>query len=235
MGQRERASGPGVNLRGYLFLMATRTRQPHGLEYDPVEACQHLCLAEPRLEDLIGRAGAFTLRPPATQSLFAALAKSIVYQQLSGRAAATILERVITLYHPKRFPTPSDILATQPERLRGAGLSNAKTAALLDLAARTVAGTIPSVALARRMDDEGLVERLTAVRGVGRWTVEMLLMFRLGRSDVLPLSDLGVRKGYARTFRTRGLPSPEAMRRRAERWRPYRSVASWYLWRALEL
>jgi DNA-3-methyladenine glycosylase II len=215
--------------------MATRTRRSPGLDYDPDLACQHLCLAEPRLEGLIARAGEFTLRPVATQSLFAALAESIVYQQLSGKAAATILGRMVALYHPKRFPTPSDILETPPERLRSAGLSNAKTAALLDLAARTVDGTVPSVALARRIADDALVERLTAVRGIGQWTVEMLLIFRLGRADVLPLGDLGVRKGYARTFRTRGLPSPEAMRRRAERWRPYRSVASWYLWRALEL
>lgn len=187
------------------------------------------------MDDLIGRAGPFSLRPVRTQSLFAALAESIVYQQLSGNAAATILGRVVALYHPKRFPGPSDVLDTPSERLRGAGLSTAKTAALKDLAARTLDGTVPSTALARTMEDEALIERLTTVRGVGRWTVEMLLMFRLGRPDVLPLGDLGVRKGFARTFRTRGLPTPQAMQRRAERWRPYRSVASWYLWRALEL
>jgi 3-methyladenine DNA glycosylase/8-oxoguanine DNA glycosylase len=215
--------------------MATRTKQAHGLEYDPELARHHLRSAEPRLGELIERAGAFTLSPPRTQSVFAALAESIVYQQLSGKAAATILGRVVALYHPKRFPGPSDVLDTPPQRLRGAGLSAAKTAALRDLAARTIDGTVPSMALARQMDDEALIERLTTVRGIGRWTVEMLLIFRLGRSDVLPLGDLGVRKGYARTFRTRGLPSPDAMRRRAERWRPYRSIASWYLWRAMEL
>jgi 3-methyladenine DNA glycosylase/8-oxoguanine DNA glycosylase len=209
--------------------------RPHGLDYDPELACVHLRAAEPRLDDLIARAGAFSLRPVPTQSLFVALARSIVYQQLSGKAAETILGRVIALYRPKRFPGPSDILETAPERLREAGLSNAKTAAIRDLAARTIDGTVPSLALARRMDDDALVERLTTVRGVGRWTVEMLLMFRLGRADVLPVGDLGVRKGFARTFRTRGLPTPDAMVRRAERWRPYRSVASWYLWRALEL
>lgn len=215
--------------------MATRTKQPRGLDYDPDLACSHLRSAEPRLDELIARAGAFTLRPAHTQSLFAALAESIVHQQLSGSAAATILGRVVALYHPKRFPGPSDILETPPERLRGAGLSNAKTAALRDLAAHTLDGTVPSIANARQMDDDALIERLTAVRGIGRWTVEMLLLFRLGRPDVLPVGDLGVRKGYARTFRTRGLPAPEAIQRRAERWRPYRSVASWYLWRALEL
>jgi 3-methyladenine DNA glycosylase/8-oxoguanine DNA glycosylase len=215
--------------------MATRTTRPRGLDYDPELACRHLRDAEPRLHELISRAGPFTLRPVHTQSLFAALAESIVYQQLSGSAAATILGRVLALYHPERFPGPSAILETPPERLRGAGLSTAKAAALRDLAARTLDGTVPSIALARRMDDDALIERLTAVRGIGRWTVEMLLIFRLGRSDVLPVGDLGVRKGYARTFRTQGLPTPEAMRRRAERWRPYRTVASWYLWRALEL
>jgi DNA-3-methyladenine glycosylase II len=215
--------------------MATRTRRPRGLEYDPVLACRYLGSAEPRLRELITRAGPFTMRPTPTQSLFGALAESIVYQQLSGKAAATILGRVVALYHPKRFPGPSDVIDTPPDRLRAAGLSTNKTAALRDLAERTIDGTVPSMALARRMDDEALVERLTAVRGIGRWTVEMLLIFRLGRSDVLPLGDLGVRKGYARTFRTRGLPTPEAMRRRGERWRPYRSVASWYLWRAAEV
>jgi len=215
--------------------MATRTTRPRGLDYDPELACSHLRIAEPRLDELISRAGAFTLRPVPTQSMFAALAEAIVYQQLSGSAAATILGRVVALYHPRRFPAPDDVLETPPERLRGAGLSGAKTTALRDLAARTLDGTVPPMSLARRMDDDALIERLTVVRGIGRWTVEMLLMFRLGRPDVLPVGDLGVRKGYARTFRTRGLPAPEAMRRRAERWRPYRSVASWYLWRALEL
>src|SRR5262245_27244297 len=213
--------------------MATRTK-PRGLEYDPELACRFLASAEPRLAELMTRAGPFTLRPAPTQSLFGALAESIVYQQLHGKAAATILSRVVALYHPKRFPGPSDILDTPSERLRAAGLSTAKTAALQDLAARTIDGTVPSIALARRMDDESLVERLTAVRGIGRWTVEMLLIFRLGRPDVLPLGDLGVRKGYARTFRKRGLPAPTVIERHGERWRPYRSVASWYMWRALE-
>lgn len=207
----------------------------NGLDYDPMVACAHLTGADPALGQLIVRAGAFQLRPEPTQSLFAALAESIVYQQLSGKAAETILGRVIALFAPKRFPTPRDLVAIPPERLRGAGLSAAKTAALKDLAARTLDGTVPTMTRVRRMGDEEIIERLTLVRGIGRWTVEMLLMFRLGRSDVLPLGDLGVRKGFALTFRKRGLPEPEAVRRRAERWRPYRTVASWYLWRALEL
>jgi 3-methyladenine DNA glycosylase/8-oxoguanine DNA glycosylase len=123
--------------------------------------------------------------------------------------------------------------------LRGAGLSRAKIASLRDLAARSAGGQVPSLAALARMDDEAIVEALTAIRGVGRWTVEMLLMFRLGRPDVLPLADFGIRKGFAKVFRSRraradGLASPAEIARRGERWRPYRSVASWYLWRALD-
>jgi DNA-3-methyladenine glycosylase II len=206
-----------------------------GLTYDPELACRHLSEADPRLGELIARAGVFTMRPEPTQSLFAALVESIVYQQLSGKAAASILGRVVALYRPRRFPRPRDILDTPPERLRAAGLSAAKTAAVRDLAARTIDGTVPSMARVRRMSDEEIIMRLTAVRGVGRWTVEMLLLFRLGRPDVLPLADLGVRKGFARAFSRRVLRDPLVLSRRAERWRPYRSVASWYLWRALDL
>jgi DNA-3-methyladenine glycosylase II len=209
--------------------------RPDGLGYDPELACRHLCGVDPALDALIARVGAFTMRPVPTHSLFQVLVRSIVYQQLTGRAAATILGRVIRLFAPKRFPTPLDLLHIPPEQLRAAGLSTAKTAALKDLAARALDGTVPSLSRVRRMDDEEIVERLTQVRGIGRWTVEMLLIFKLGRPDVLPLGDLGVRKGFALTFGKRKLPAPTAMSRRAERWRPYRSVASWYLWRALEL
>jgi 3-methyladenine DNA glycosylase/8-oxoguanine DNA glycosylase len=206
-----------------------------GLTYDPDAACRHLTAADPRLGALIARAGAFTMRPEPTQSLFAALVESIVYQQLSGKAAETILGRVIALYRPRRFPRPVDILETPVERLRAAGLSAAKAAAVKDLATRTLEGTVPSMTQVRRLSDEEIIERLTTVRGIGRWTVEMLLLFRLGRPDVLPLGDLGVRKGFARTFNRRALLDPLVLHRRAERWRPYRSVASWYLWRALDL
>ena len=175
------------------------------------------------------------MRPAPAHSLFQVLIRSIVYQQLTGRAAATILGRVTRLFAPKRFPTPGDLLDIAPELLRGAGLSTAKTAALRDLAARALDGTVPTLSRVRRMHDEEIIERLTAVRGVGRWTVEMLLIFKLGRPDVLPVSDLGVRKGFALTFGSRKLPAPAIMHRRGKRWRPYRSVASWYLWRALEL
>jgi 3-methyladenine DNA glycosylase/8-oxoguanine DNA glycosylase len=209
--------------------------RPHGLCFDPDDACRHLVTADPHLAALMTRVGAYRMRPEPTQSLFTALLRSIVYQQLSGKAAATILGRVNQLFAPRRSPTPGELLEIAPERLRAAGLSAAKTAAVRDLAARTLDGTVPPLARIRRMEDEEIIERLTVVRGIGRWTAEMLLIFRLGRPDVLPVTDLGVRKGFGITFRTRRLPEPSVMARRGERWRPYRSVASWYLWRALEL
>lgn len=183
---------------------------------------------------LIERHGPFRLKPEAGRSPFAALAESIAYQQLTGKAAATIFSRVLALYRPKRFPAPVDVLATADETLRSAGLSRAKVVAVKDLARRTLDGTVPTLAQLRRLDDEEIVERLTVVRGVGRWTVEMLLISRLGRPDVLPAHDYGVRKGFQRAFRTRGLPTPAQVLRRGERWRPYRTVASWYLWRVLD-
>jgi DNA-3-methyladenine glycosylase II len=140
----------------------------------------------------------------------------------------------VALFRPRRFPFPGDVLLAPDEALRAAGLSRAKVAALKDLASKTIDGTVPSLRVLRRMEEEEIVERLTRVRGVGRWTVEMLLIFRLGRPDVLPAGDYGIRKGYARTFRVHALPTPRQILRRGERWRPYRTVASWYLWRALE-
>jgi 3-methyladenine DNA glycosylase/8-oxoguanine DNA glycosylase len=206
-----------------------------GLDYDPVLACRHLTESDPRLGELITRVGSFGLRPRSTHSLFTALARAIVYQQLSGAAAATILGRVKAIYAPKRFPTPRDILSTPPERLRAAGLSTAKTAALRDLAERSLDRTVPSMSQVRLMNDEAIIERVIQVRGIGRWTAEMLLIFRLGRGDILPVSDLGIRKGFALTFGSWRLPAAGTITRRAERWRPYRSVASWYLWRACDM
>src|SRR3954453_4190521 len=215
--------------------LAPLPKRPQGLCFDPDEACRHLVAADPQLGDLIARVGSYRMRPQPTHSLFTALLRSIVYQQLSGKAAATILGRVNRLFAPRRFPTPGELLRIEPERLRQAGLSAAKTAAVRDLAARTLDGTVPPLARIRRMEDEEIIERLTVVRGIGRWTAEMLLMFRLGRPDVLPVTDLGIRKGFALTFGVRRLPAPATITRRAQRWRPYRSVACWYLWRALEL
>jgi 3-methyladenine DNA glycosylase/8-oxoguanine DNA glycosylase len=215
--------------------LATTPIGADGLCYDSAAALLHVSRADPQLGALIEQVGEFRLRPEPTQSLFTALLRSIVYQQLSGRAAATILGRVHQLFLPRGAPTPRALLDMAPDRLRAAGLSAAKTLAVRDLAARTLDGTVPSLARIRRMDDEEIIERLTAVRGIGRWTAEMLLIFRLGRPDVLPLTDLGIRKGFGVTFRRGRLPTSSMMARRGERWRPYRSVASWYLWRALEL
>ena len=166
--------------------------------------------------------------------MFHALAEAITYQQLSGKAAATIFGRMVKLFAPKRFPTPADLLAMPDARLRGAGLSTAKTAALKDLARKTLDGTVPRLSSVRRLSDAEIVERLTAVRGIGTWTAEMVLIFRLGRSDVLPVADLGVRKGFMLTYGLDELPTADEMTEHAERWRPYRTVASWYMWRALD-
>ena len=212
------------------------------LPFDPVEAIAHLCAHDARLAALIDRAGPFTLRLDRSASPFASLLESILYQQLHGKAAATIHRRVRE--HFGGDPTPQLLLATPDDVLRAAGVSANKIRALRDLAARTLDGSVPSAAAIRKMRDEQIVERLTAVRGIGRWTVEMLLIFRLGRPDVLPATDYGVRMGFALTFqrlpRTRAieaasLPTPETILRRGQRWAPYRSIASWYLWRACDL
>jgi 3-methyladenine DNA glycosylase/8-oxoguanine DNA glycosylase len=163
------------------------------------------------------------------------LVHAVTHQQLNGIAAATILKRVLALYPEKRFPSPEDLLATPDQQLRGAGLSRAKTAALKEIAAKTIDGVVPGPLAIARMSDQEILERLTSVRGVGPWTVEMLLMFTLGRRDVLPVTDYGVRKGFALIYRWRELPTPRELLDYGERWRPHRSTAAWYLWRALEL
>jgi 3-methyladenine DNA glycosylase/8-oxoguanine DNA glycosylase len=198
-------------------------------------ACRELASRDRALGAVIERVGGQGFPPPASATAFEALAHSIVYQQLSGKAAATIFGRFRALYDCPDFPEPAVILDTPHTAMRGAGLSEAKARAIRDLAEHAGRGTIPSIAVLRRMTPEDVIERLTVVRGVGRWTVEMLLLFRIGHPDVLPAHDLGVRKGLARIMKRRELPEPEAVLRRGERWRPYRSVASWYLWRATEL
>lgn len=214
--------------------MKTETPEHDGLCYDPREAVRHLASADPLMADLMRRAGPFALRVRGMQNPFEALARNIIYQQLHGRAAEAIHRRVLDLFDKGRL-RPRDLLEAPEERLRGAGLSAAKLAALKDLAAKTLDGTVPGLARIRRMSDEEIVERLTRVRGVGRWTVEMLLIFRLGRPDVLPTGDYAVRKGFAITYGLDDMPRPRQLESHGELWRPYRSVASWYLWRALEL
>lgn len=200
-------------------------------------AVRHLAQTDRPLGRLIERVGGDALarrfQPRGDGDPFLSLAQSIVYQQLSGRAAATIYGRVCALFQGGQ-PAPAALLALSDETLRAAGLSGAKLAALRDLAEHAVSGKLPTSDELACLDEDAIVERLVAVRGVGRWTAEMLLLFGLGRPDVLPASDLGVRKGYALTYGLSELPSPRALLEHGERWRPYRSAASWYFWRALE-
>ena len=186
------------------------------------------------MAELIGRSRRFNITPAVLIRPFDALAESIAYQQLSGKAAATIFGRVRALYPKRKWLDPKQLLATSDETLRAAGLSRAKTAALKDLAAKTIDGTVPSGRALIRMTDDEIITRLTTVRGIGRWTVEMLLLFDLGRLDVWPVDDYGVRKGFAKTFGRRKLPTPKQLMKFGEKWRPYRSVAAWYFWRALD-
>ncbi len=198
------------------------------------EAVRVLRGADPVLARLIERAGTCGFKATRAQTPFLALTESIAYQQLTGKAAATIYGRFCALYDG-RGPTPQRVLETRDEDLRGAGLSRAKVLAFRDLAAKTLDGTVPPAAKLHRLSDEEIIERLTSIRGVGRWTADMHLKFRLGRPDVQPVTDYGVRKGYAIAYRKRALPTPAELMKRGERWRPYRSVASWYLWRAVDL
>jgi len=186
------------------------------------------------MADLIARSRRYNIAPAVSIRPFDALAESIAYQQLSGKAAATIFGRIRGLYPKTKWLDPAKILATPDDALRSAGLSRAKTAAIKDLAAKTIDGTVPSGHALLRMSDDEIIARLTQVRGIGRWTVEMLLLFDLGRPDVWPVDDYGVRKGFAKTFGRRKLPTPKQLIKSGEKWRPYRSVAAWYFWRALE-
>jgi 3-methyladenine DNA glycosylase/8-oxoguanine DNA glycosylase len=214
---------------------------------DHTAALEHLSRTDRRLSRIILRYGECRLYQETRQSIFEALLESIIYQQLNGKVAATITARVKALFpeNTKRlrtrrglvagFPSPEQILAAPEELLRSAGLSRAKTLAIRDLAAKTLDGTVPTLRQANRMSDEELIERLDSVRGIGRWTAEMLLMFRLGRPDVLAVDDYGIRKGFAKMHKLAELPKPKELLAYGERWRPYRSVASWYLWRAAEM
>ncbi len=203
--------------------------------FDPSIAIEHLRANDPALAQLIDTVGPFRMRLQSTPSIFVALAEAIVYQQLTAKAAGTIFARVRALFpRAHEGPTAEQILRVSDEKLRAAGLSRPKLLALRDLARRAADGQIPTLAEIHRMDDEAIIARLSEVRGIGRWTVEMLLIFRLGRPDVLPVDDYGIRKGFAIAFRTPELPARQHVDERGARWQPYRSVASWYLWRAAE-
>jgi methylated-DNA-[protein]-cysteine S-methyltransferase len=231
-----RCEGVALQRQTSLFDASRAGSRGTKLPFDAAEAVVHLTRSDPPLGKHIARVGPLRLELKDTEGTFATLAESIVYQQLSGKAAATIFSRVRALY-PKGQLDPKRVLASSDADLRGAGLSAAKTASVRDLATRTARGEVPTMTELGRMEDEAIIERLTTVRGVGRWTVEMLLIFRLGRPDVLPVADYGIKKGFAQVFtrrRSKELPTAEELAGRAERWRPFRSVASWYLWRALD-
>jgi DNA-3-methyladenine glycosylase II len=198
------------------------------------KAIQHLIQSDRVMARLIKKVGPCEWKPRRHFNPFRTLVHAVAHQQLNGTAANTILGRVIALYPGKRFPGPEDLLATPDEKLRAAGLSRAKVASVKDIAAKTIEGVVPSTRAIASMDDETILERLTSIRGVGPWTVEMLLIFKLGRTDVLPVTDFGVRKGFALTYGLKDLPKPKELLSHGERWRPYRSIAAWYLWRALD-
>ena len=196
---------------------------------------RHLSRVDPVLGGVIRAAGPYRHEPESGCAPFQILAQAIAHQQLNGTAANTILARLVSSCGQGSFPTPEQILAAPAAQLRAAGFSFAKVAALKDLAAKALAALVPDRATLESLDDAAIIERLTQVRGVGRWTVQMLLMFHLGRPDVLPVDDFGVRAGFRAAYGLRQLPHPKALAAWGERWRPHRSAAAWYLWRALEL
>jgi len=203
------------------------------LGFDPGLAVQHLRASDPVIARVIDEVGPFRMRLRPAPSVFAALAESIVYQQLNGKAAAAIFARVCALF-PRGRPTAARLLRTSEEKLRGAGLSGSKLLSLRDLAQKAEDSAIPTLGEIKNMEDETIIERLSEVRGIGRWTAEMLLIFRLGRPDVLPVDDFGVRKGFAIASNKSEPPSPKELAAYGARWQPYRTVASWYLWRVVE-
>ena len=204
------------------------------MAYDLEQAAVHLADTDPVMRQLVDAVGPCRLEFARLDNPFQSLLRAVVYQQLSSKAAATIHRRLLDLF-PGEHPDPDEILDTPDETLRSAGLSRNKTAAAKDLARRTLDGTVPPRETLLEMDNEEIVERLTLVRGVGPWTAEMLLIFQLGRPDVLSATDLGVRSGFRRAYGLEELPTPRELRDYGERWAPYRSVACWYLWRAADL
>jgi DNA-3-methyladenine glycosylase II len=206
----------------------------HFLPFDLTTACQHLAESDAALKPLIEEARPFEMDGDPLQSPYEALLEAIAYQSISGKAAATIYGRVKALSGTDRPPAPEQMLKLKTRALRKAGLSGAKVLAMKDLARKTLGGVVPTLEEAQALSDEELVERLVSVRGIGAWTVEMFLIFRLGRPDVLPIHDLGVKKGWSVTYGKKHMPKPKELLAFGERWRPYRTVASWYMWRAFE-
>jgi len=183
---------------------------------------------------LIRQHGEYRLVPQRRRSPFEALVRAVAHQQLNGTAAEAILKRFYALFPGKKFATPEQLAAVSDEALRSAGFSRGKIASLRDIAAKTISGVIPSRRAMQQLTDDEIIERLTEVRGVGRWTVEMLLMFTLGRADVFPVDDFGVRNGYRIAFGLKEMPKPKELMALGDNWRPHRTAASWYLWRAAD-
>jgi DNA-3-methyladenine glycosylase II len=225
---------------GYFALFSSFTRsiflinQPPALPFDLAAATKHLSERDASLAELIRTCDPFQAEMEAHQSPYEALLEAIAYQSISGKAAATIFGRIKALSATGGIPTPQEMLKLRPQALRKAGLSGAKVLAMKDLAKKTIEGTVPSMEESEKLSDEELVKRLVSVRGIGAWTVEMFLIFRLGRPDVLPIHDLGVQKGWSVAYGKKHKPSPKELLAFGERWRPYRTVASWYMWRAFQ-
>jgi DNA-3-methyladenine glycosylase II len=201
---------------------------------DTDNAMRELCRVDRHLARVIRKVGSFPTKKQKPQPPFESLLRTIVFQQLAGKAAATIFGRVKALGSNGNCPSPEEILRATKPKLRRAGLSRQKIAAVKDLAKKTIDGTVPSLAAIRRMSEEEILERLTQVRGIGEWSVHMFLMFQLGRPDVLPIKDYGIRKGFQHVYGLEDEPKPQVVLEYGERWRPYRSIASWYLWRAVD-
>jgi 3-methyladenine DNA glycosylase/8-oxoguanine DNA glycosylase len=211
------------------------TNSPIPLPFDHIEAHAHISRNDKRLAALIERVGEFTFKLDDTDSVYESLLEAIMHQSIAGKAAQVIYARIKALGTDGRCPTPQELLRVSTPKLRKAGLSRAKVAAVRDLAQKTIDGVVPTIAAAEIMTDQEIVDRLISVRGIGAWTVEMFLIFRLGRPDVLPIHDYGVQKGWALTYRKKNIPKPKDLLKFGERWRPYRTVASWYMWRAVTL
>lgn len=195
---------------------------------------RHFATIDPVMASIVAISDVYAPAQDQNSSAFETLARSIASQQISWVVARKMIERLMAQY-ADRFPTPAELAATPPERLRTAGFSFAKIAALHDLAAHAMDGRLPDDDTLRRLDDEAVIERCIAVRGIGRWTAQMLLMFHLGRPDVMPADDFGVRNGFRLAYGLKGLPRVKALLAYAERWKPWRSAGAWYLWRAVEL
>src|SRR5712664_580290 len=223
-----------VNLSPRFRNGARVTESSAVLSFDLAEATQYLAERDEHLKHLIEETTPFQLKIEAAQSPYETLVEAIAYQSISGKAAATIYGRVKALSATGRAPTPQEMLKLRKPVLRKAGLSGAKILAMKDLAQKSIDGVVPTLEQAQKLSDEELVERLVPVRGIGAWTVEMFLIFRLGRPDVLPIHDLGVKKGWSVTYGKKHMPKPKELLAFGERWRPYRTVASWYMWRACQ-